>query len=375
MLSLARLTLTDFRNWAALNFAPGAAIAVITGANGSGKTNLLEAISLLAPGRGLRGARLAAISRRDGPGSFAAAAQFHDDTAGGPFTIGTAYGAAANGTDTKPRRQFRLNGAEPENQAEIASLLSAVWVTPQMDQLFEESASGRRRFLDRLVVALDPSHAREAAAHEAAMARRNRLLAESCTDQTWLAAIEDSMARHGVALAAARQNFAARINLAAGADGFPRAELRLHDAIGTRLQSAPALAVETWLRGELNARRGRDREAGGATLGAHRADMMLVDGSTGEPAASASTGQRRALLLGIILTHAALIADARGTAPILLLDEPLVHLDTARREALFAALANVRAQVLLTGTDPQPFAPLASTASFWRTHQGSLLAG
>ncbi len=367
-LRLTRLTLTDFRNYAALTWRPAARISVITGPNGSGKTNLLEAVSMLVPGRGLRNARLAELARRDGAGRWAVAGQL----GGGQVSIGT--GSAPEGPPE--RRVFRLDGQAPRSQADVAAHMAAVWLTPQMDRLFQEGASGRRRFLDRLVWALEPGHAREIAAHDTAMAQRNRLLAQGDADPAWLAGLEDSMVRHAVAAGANRLALVARLNaaLAAGASGaFPAARLTLLDPVAERLGDAPALAVEDWLRGALAAARAEDAVARAARLGAHRADMMLSDAASGLQAAQASTGQQKALLVGTILGHAALIAEARGAPPILLLDEPAVHLDQERRASLLAALAALPAQVLLTGTDADVFTPLHGLAEGLRTGDGQLL--
>jgi len=369
VLRLRRLTLTQFRNYAALTWAPAARVSVLFGPNGSGKTNLLEAISLLAPGRGLRGARIADLPRRGGDGRWAVAGRFA--TAEGPLDVGT--GTPPDGP--ADRRAFRLDGGRPRSQAEIAARVAAVWLTPPMDRLFQEGASGRRRFLDRLVLALEPAHARELAAHDTALSERARLLARGGADAAWLAGLEDQMARHAVAATAARMALAGRLDaaLSAGAiAGFPPARLALECPIAAHLAAEPAVAVEDWLRGALAQARRRDAEAGGAAFGAHRTDMALSDVASGLPAGLASAGEQKALLLGVVLAHAALIADARGFAPLLLLDEPAIHLDPDRRVALFAAIASLPAQVLLTGTDAEPFLPLADRAEGLRTGGGVL---
>jgi len=369
-LRLARLTLTDFRNYQAVGWRPEGRLAVVTGPNGSGKTNLLEAISLLVPGRGLRGARIGELARH-GTTSWAVAARF--ETPHGPCDIGT--GTPHDGpTD---RRVFRLDGAAPRNQAELATRVAAVWLTPQMDRLFQEGASGRRRFLDRLVYAQEPGHAREIAAFDTAMAQRNRLLAERGADSVWLAGLEDAMTRHAVAATAARMALVSRLNaaLAGGIAGaFPPARLGLVSDIAERLAAEPAVAVEDWLRTALAAARPRDAAAGSAQVGAHRADMTLADATTGLAAEQASTGQQKALLIGVILGHAAVLADARGFAPLLLLDEPAVHLDATRRDQLFAALRLLPAQVVITGTDRDIFAPLEGVAEFLHAGGGKLTA-
>jgi DNA replication and repair protein RecF len=364
---LLRLTLTDFRSYKALRFSPGAEICVFTGPNGSGKTNLLEAVSLLVPGRGLRGAKFSELARQgeDASGGWAVAATVGG--AGQKLEIGTGTG------EDSERRVFRLDGAAPRSQSEVGALLSAVWLTPQMDRLFTESAGGRRRFLDRLVIALEPGHARQIAAFEAAAAQRNRLLAEGRAEPDWLAGLEDSMARHAVAATAARGGLIARLNaaLAAGvAAPFPAVRLALDCPIATRLGEMPALGAEAWLRVALAESRPADSARGSAGYGPQRADVLITDAATGRAAGLSSTGQQKAMLIGIVLGHAALIAAARGAAPILLLDEPLVHLDEYRRLAFFEALSRGGLNALVTGTDESHFGPLF--AAYYRVRDSRI---
>ena len=391
-LRLTRLALSDFRNHARLAWHPGGAadarIAAIFGPNGGGKTNILEAVSLLGAGRGLRLARRADLARRDGPGGFAVAGRFAGIE--GDFTVATgvpAPGAIPDGAapgaapgaarGVEPRRVFRLDGAAPESQGHIAARVALAWLTPPMERLFQEGASGRRRFLDRLVAALEAGHGRELAAHERALAARARLLRSGGADPAWLAAIEDAIARHAVAVTAARAGVLRRLNQALARvtpAGFPPARADLLCPIAARLGQSPALAVEDWLRARLHEGRGADRASGQNGFGAHRADFALHDAARDLPAAQASTGEQKALLIGVILGHAALVARVRGFAPILLLDEPMVHLDTDRRAALIAAVAELPAQIFLTGTDRELFLPLAGAATGWHCGGGRLTA-
>ncbi|HEX8620865.1 MAG TPA: DNA replication/repair protein RecF [Allosphingosinicella sp.] len=349
-MALDRLVLTDFRNHRDAVLAPGPGLVVLTGENGAGKTNVLEAVSLLSPGRGLRGATLGEMARTGGPGGFAVAARLRD------VEIGT-------GTDARApeRRQVRINGAAA-SATSLSEWLSVLWLTPAMDRLFQEGAGGRRRFLDRLVLALEPGHAVHAARYEAAMRARNKLLAEAGPhDEAWLTALEARMAEHGAALAAARSHAVALLSerLAGAPEGsFARAGLSLEGGDGD-------LSVEL-ARG-----RARDSAAGRALAGPHRTDLVvthlgksaLSGAESGQPAGLCSTGEQKALLLSIVLAHADLVADRIGRRPILLLDEVAAHLDPRRRAALFERLEAGGGQVWMTGTEPALFDGVSPAAS------------
>ncbi|WP_439576304.1 DNA replication/repair protein RecF [Elioraea sp.] len=370
-LRLDRLTLTCFRSYQDLTARFTAPVVVLVGQNGAGKTNLLEAISLLTPGRGLRGARLAELARREPDGSVAPTWAVAGRVTGpeGPLELGTGVEEAG-----ATRRAFLLDGAAPRSQAEIAARVAAVWLTPQMDRLFLDGAAGRRRFLDRLVWAIEPAHAREVAAYETALAERNRLLAGRA-DPAWLDGLEDAMARHGIAVAAARRELVARLNRALAArvvGAFPAARAEVVCDWVAALEAGPALAAEDALRLRLREGRTTDAASGSARIGPHRADLALIHAPKNLPAALCSTGEQKVLLVSVVLGHAALIAEARGFAPILLLDEVAAHLDAPRREALFAALAGLPAQAFLTGTDARVFAPLAGGSEAFRVEGGML---
>ena len=335
-MALARLSLSDFRSYADAAIAPGPGFVILTGENGAGKTNVLEAVSLLSPGRGLRGASLGEMARRGGPGGFAVAVR-SDET-----DIGT--GTTAESPD---RRQVRINGA-PASANSLSEWLSVLWLTPAMDRLFADAASGRRRFLDRLVLALDPAHASHAARYDAAMRARNKLLADSGPrDEAWLTALEARMAEHGTAVAEARAAAVSALaeRLAAAPEGpFARARLALEG--GEEPDLAQALALG----------RGRDAAAGRALAGPHRTDLLVTHVGKNQPAGLSSTGEQKALLIGLVLAFAGLVAERAGRRPILLLDEIAAHLDPLRRAALFERLAGAGGQVWMTGTEPDLFA-------------------
>ncbi len=348
MTAVTRLSLTDFRSYAgaAISAAPGA--VVITGDNGAGKTNILDALSLLGPGRGLRGAALSDAARAHGPGGWSIAATLA--AAGGDVEIGTGTSAQA-----PERRIVRINGVAA-TAAAMGEWLALVWLTPAMDRIFADTPAARRRFLDRLVLALHPGHAHQSIRYDAAMRARTRLLTgEASPDPHWLSALELAMAEHGAAIAAARAEtvaaLAAQLALApAGPFARPRIALGGGE-IGADFASLLA--------------RGRpaDATAGRALLGPHRSDLVVSHAAKGEPAARGSTGEQKALLIAIVLALAELVAARTGRPPLLLLDEIAAHLDASRRAALFDRLAATGSQVWMTGTDPALFAAVGAGAT------------
>ena len=379
---VTRLVLTDFRNYrsARLDLDPGP--VVVTGPNGAGKTNLLEAVSFLSPGRGLRHARLGEIDRRDAadePGATGWAVAATVETRRGTIRIGTgrdpAVGLQPTGLSRGgERRVIRIDGEPARGQAALGERLGVLWLTPQMDRLFVEGPAGRRRFLDRLVLGLDPAHATRFAGYEQALRERSRLLRDGPADPVWLVALEEVMAQQGVAVAAGRRDAIERLDrMCATADGpFPRARLNLVGTIEDWLGTMPALEAEERFKAGLVQNRPGDALAGGAALGPHRSDLGVVHGEKGIAAESASTGEQKALLIAILLAHAALQRASRGEPPLLLLDEVAAHLDATRRAALFEALVELESQVWITGTDAALFAPLRQSARFLSVAEGTL---
>lgn len=371
--SVVRLVLTDFRGYARARLAIEPGLAVLVGPNGAGKTNLLEALSFLAPGKGLRRAKLSEIDRRataappgaatqDRPGAWAVAATVTGPA--GEFDVGTGRDIDS---ESGERRHLRIDGVPAKSQQDLSERLAVAWLTPQMDRLFADAASGRRRFLDRLVTGFDPGHWSRLLAYERAMRERARLLREGAADPSWLKALEEIMAENGVALAAARLEAVARLAAAcADATGpFPRAGLAIEGAVEHWLGSMPALAAEEAFRAALHDSRGLDRDSGVTQTGPHRSDLLARHLGTGEAAALCSTGEQKALLIAIVLAYARLLALRRGSAPVLLLDEVTAHLDAARRSALFQALRALGAQCWLAGTDTALFAELKGHAQFF----------
>ena len=366
---VSRLALTDFRNYRTARLDLAAGPVVLTGANGAGKTNLLEAVSVLSPGRGLRNARLADFDRRPGEAETGWAVAATIETRRGAVRVGTGRDPAGG-----ERRVVRIDGENTRGQAALGEVIGVTWLTPQMDRLFIEGPSARRRFLDRLVLGLDPAHAARVSSYEHAMRERSRLLRDGPNDPAWLDAIEETMAAQGVAVAAARRDAVERLDEACtvAAGPFPRARLSLQGTLETWLDELPALAAEDRFRMALKDSRIVDAAAGGATVGPHRSDLMVAHAEKGIPAETMSTGEQKALLISIVLAHAKLQRQTRGEPPLLLLDEVAAHLDAARREALFTTLLDLESQVWLTGTDAAIFAPLRQTARFLSVSDGTL---
>jgi DNA replication and repair protein RecF len=380
---LGRLMMTDFRNYRRAEITADQRSVVLTGPNGAGKTNLLEAISFLAPGRGLRQAKLDEVDRRNsgeengGRGGLwgVAATVCRDD---GSTEIGT--GRDPEGLDQgRERRLVKINGAFASGQAALADHLTTIWLTPQMDRLFLDGASARRRFLDRLVYGFDPDHVGRLTRYDQALHERSQLLRQSgpaSWDTIWLAAIEQQIAETGVAVAAARREMVQRLGqaVAPGIGPFPQVGLALDGVAEGWLERMPALAAEDAFRDRLAADRVRDSESGGAQCGPHRSDLVVTHLGKGLPAAQCSTGEQKALLISIVLAHARLQIDSRGLAPILLLDEVAAHLDALRRSALFEAVLALDLQAWLTGTDAALFTELGPRAQFFRVRDATITA-
>ncbi|MHA1599995.1 MAG: DNA replication/repair protein RecF [Alphaproteobacteria bacterium] len=390
---LSRLSLSEFRCYAHVDIETDGRPVVLTGPNGAGKTNLLEAISFLVPGRGLRRARLSEVDRH-GPGKNSRlASPGVSDVAskgawavaatvmapGGPRELGTGREPVADGASPeagRERRLVKIDGALARSQQKLGEIVSMTWLTPQMDGLFRDSASGRRRFLDRLVYGFDIAHAGRVAAYEQSLRERARLLKTGAAEAAWLDALEDSMARHGIAIAAARRDLVNRLAQACTVrvGAFPVADLVLTGEVDRWLDDMAALRAEESLREALAGSRRRDAEAGGAVTGPHRSDLAVRHVDRNMAAADCSTGEQKALLISVVLAHARLIALHRGAAPLLLLDEVAAHLDETRRDALYDEILALGAQAWLTGTDAAPFAALGDAAQFLSVRDAAITA-
>ncbi len=372
--AIRRLVLADFRSYPALDLAVDGRMVVVTGENGSGKTNLLEAISMLAQGRGLRRAELSACARVGSSGGFAVSAEI--DAGRGRLQLGTGLEPAVGAQPAV--RRFRLDREPVGSARAFADHLRLVWLTPAMDGLFGGPPGERRRFLDRLVLAVDAEHGARVSALERALRGRNRLL-EDGGERAWLDAIEREVAELAVAVAAARGEAVTRLAALIGGDAdegspFPWADVRLEGEVETLCTTRTALEAEDRYRALLREGRARDAAAGRTLIGPQASDLVVRHGPKNQEAALCSTGEQKALLVGLVLAHARLVAALSGLAPVVLLDEIAAHFDATRRLALFAALEGLNSQVWMTGADEAVFAPLDGRAQVLRVAPGRVVA-
>lgn len=367
-----RLTLTNVRNYRSAVLEAGARTIALVGPNGAGKTNLIEAISFLAPGRGLRRATLDEVAFSEGDGSWAVAAAI--EGALGLATLGTGIerpledGAGAV-------RKFRIDGEPATSAAAFADHLRVVWLVPAMDTLFAGAPSERRRFLDRLTLAVDAEHGSRINALDRALRSRNRLLEEPRPDAHWLDAVEHETAELAVAVAGSRVETVRRLEavLASRKDAaFPSAEVALDGWMEKLIPAHAAGEIEERYRAVLRDNRARDAAASRTLDGPHLTDLAVRYAPKGIAAADASTGEQKALLIGLVLAQARLIAEMTGFAPVLLLDEVVAHLDPARRASLQTELSQLGAQVWMTGADPALFAEIAAGAALIDVESGHL---
>ena len=372
---IRRLTLNNFRSYHTAQVwleRPGP--VVLTGANGAGKTNLIEAISLLAPGRGLRRATMEELAFSEGDGAWAISAEIEGML--GLATLGTGIDPPA-GEESIPTRKCRIDRESVGSATAFADHLRVVWLTPAMDPLFNGPASERRRFLDRLVLAVDAQHSSRVAALERSLRSRNRLLEDSPGDSHWLDAVEHETAEVAVAVAAGRAETAKRLSAALEASRdtareFPQAQITLQGWMEQLLPDHSAVEIEDRYRSLLKDNRARDAAAGRTLDGPHLSDLVVSHASKNIPAADASTGEQKALLIRLVLAHASLIKQMTGFAPLLLLDEVIAHLDPSRRAALYDALSLLGAQVWMTGADPAAFGDIVGRAQVFLVRGGTV---
>jgi len=373
MPAITRLNISNFRNYEAARIVlnPDTKFVVISGKNGAGKTNLLEAISMFNPGRGLRSANLVDLRNRRMPEnhlwSIAGEAIAID---GDPVKIGT-------GLDKSMlKRVVRINGADSKSQSELSEFLSVIWLTPQMDKLFLEGSTERRKFLDRLVSAYEPIHSSRISKYEKLVRERIKLLQESTTpDAIWLDSLEKQMAENAVSIAASRINLVEQLknhikSLSEISPLFPEPRLELSNMVEESLINLPAVQVENKLIEMFRANRILDAETKRTNEGAHKLDLKVFYDSKNMPADLCSTGEQKALLISIILGHAIMMQAEKGFVPIILLDEIAAHLDDERRKQLFSVLASLNGQIWLTGTDADIFTELKNNAKFFNTDDG-----
>ncbi|MDD3370263.1 MAG: DNA replication/repair protein RecF [Alphaproteobacteria bacterium] len=370
-LSISQITLTNYRNYDGLRLSPQAGPVVLAGSNGSGKTNLLEAISLLVPGRGLRRCSLSALQNRQTPDPWAVAIELQTDA--GLLRIGTGRDNAVNDSEGE-RRLVHIDGRPMRSQSLLAEHIAMAWITPDMDSLLSEGPSARRKFLDRLACSFDPSHGTRVLAYEKAMRERLRLLREGGADALWLSALENEMAQSAVAIASSRRHLVTRLcaAIAKGDDVFPRAELAVCGAAEDMLETMPALLVEDSLRTAFAASRTADAQHGTCATGAHRSDLRVVHAAKKCPADICSSGEQKALMIALMLAYVRLLSEQRRMKPLFLLDDIAAHLDDMRREALFEEVLALGVQAWFSGTDAKTFASLSCCAQIFSVENGTI---
>ena len=373
---IQRLTLTHFRNYRAASLQTRGDVVVLVGPNGAGKTNCIEAISFLSPGRGLRRATLDDVADNQGDGSWAVSAEV--EGALGLATLGTGIDAPGVEAATSSRR-CRIDREPVTSAAAFGDHLRMVWLTPSMDGLFLGAASERRRFFDRLVLAIDSEHSARVSALDRSLRSRNRLLEVRNFDDHWCDAIERETAELAVAVAATRgqtvTRLAAMLRARGEASAFPSAQIMLDGWMENALMKETATAVEDRYREILRGSRARDAAAGRTLDGPHLTDLAVIYAPKGMPARDASTGEQKALLIGLVLAHASLVAEMTGITPLLLLDEVVAHLDPGRRKALFDELAKLGAQVWMTGADPAAFTDVGAAGEVFNVDSGQIARG
>jgi len=371
---IRRLTLTNFRSYHAAQIEVGCGPVVLVGPNGAGKTNLIEAISFLTPGRGLRRATLEDVAFSEGDGSWAVSADV--EGALGLAALGTGIESPAR-EDAGLSRKCRIDREPVSSASAFADHLRVIWLVPAMDGLFNGPASERRRFLDRLVLAVDADHAGRVTALERALRSRNRLLEDDRPDGHWLDAVEHETAELAVAVTALRVETVVRLRASLGARGaaqspFPGAEIALEGWMEKLVPLHPAVEIEDRYRAVLRENRARDAAAGRTLDGPHLTDLAVRHAGKDIAAADASTGEQKALLIGLVLAHAGLLTEMTGFAPVLLLDEVIAHLDPSRRAALHAELEKLGAQAWMTGADAAAFAEVTATAEVFEVTPGQV---
>jgi DNA replication and repair protein RecF len=372
---IARLILQDFRTYASLDLTVSRPLVALVGENGAGKTNVLEAISLFMPGRGLRRAELSEMARNEGPGSFAVSVTL--DAPYGEHRLGT--GLEPQGENARASRICRIDGMPASSPTAFAEYLRIVWLTPDLDALFRGAAGDLRRFLDRLVLAVDAEHGTRVNALERALRSRNRVLEENPDDRLWLDALEREVAELAIAVAAARRETVERLaslilETREQESPFPFATMGLEGEIDALVATLPAVDAEDRYRAILRDYRSRDRAAGRTLVGPQASDLLVRHGPKDIPANTASTGEQKALLIGLVLAHARLVASMSGIAPFVLLDEVAAHLDPRRRAGLYDALETLGGQVWMTGADPGLFQELDGRADLLHVAPGHIVA-